>query len=104
MGEGGLVCNYGSMSGEDPVMARASLIGSGQSLVGFILGRALGTRSLEEIRAIYADLGEQVRKGTLYAPVEKVYPIEEIKAALAHAQQGERGGKILVAPNGPIRG
>src|SRR5262245_25557032 len=102
VGEGGVVCNYGSMSGEDPVMARASLIGNGQSLVGFILGRALGTRSLEQIRAIYANLGEQVRKGTLSAPVEKVYPIEEIKAALAHAQQGERSGKILVAPNGPI--
>ncbi len=28
--------------------------------------------------------------------------IEEIKAAVAHAQQGERTGKILVAPNGPI--
>src|SRR5512134_2148296 len=62
VGEGGVVCNYGSMTGEDPVMARASLIGNGQSLVGFILGRALATRSLAEIRAIYADLGEQVRR------------------------------------------
>jgi hypothetical protein len=26
--------------------------------------------------------------------------IEEIKAALAHAQRGERGGRIVVAPNG----
>jgi NADPH:quinone reductase-like Zn-dependent oxidoreductase len=100
--EGGVVCNYGSMTGEDPVMARASLIGNGQSLVGFILGRALATRSLDQIRAIYADLGEQVRSGTLHAPVEKIYPLEEIKTALAHAQQGERSGKILVAPNGPI--
>jgi len=30
------------------------------------------------------------------------YPIEEIKAALTHAQRGERSGKILVAPNGPL--
>jgi NADPH:quinone reductase-like Zn-dependent oxidoreductase len=104
VGEGGVVCNYGSMTGEDPVMSRASLTGNGQSLVGFILGRALGTRSLAEIRAIYADLGEQVRKGTLHAPVEKVYSIDDIKTALAHAQRGERSGKILVAPNGPIAG
>jgi NADPH:quinone reductase-like Zn-dependent oxidoreductase len=102
VGEGGVVCNYGSMTGEDPVMARSALIGNGQTLVGFILGRALATRSLAEIRAIYADLGAQVLKGALSAPVEKVYPIEEIKAALAHAQQGERSGKILVAPSGPI--
>ena len=102
VGERGVVCNYGSMSGEDPVMSRGALSASGLTLVGFTLGRALATRSLEQIRAIYADLGQQVLKGTLSAPVEKVYPIEEITAALAHAQRGERSGKILVAPNGPL--
>jgi NADPH:quinone reductase-like Zn-dependent oxidoreductase len=102
VGEGGVVCNYGSMTGEDPVMARSALIGNAQTLVGFILGRALATRSPEQVRAIYADLGEQVRKGALSAPVERVYPIEEIKAALVHAQQAERAGKILVAPSGPL--
>ncbi len=69
----GVVCNYGSMSGEDPIMPRGKLVGDGQTLVGFILGRALATRSLAEIRAIYADLGEQVRQGLLTAPVEQVY-------------------------------
>jgi NADPH:quinone reductase-like Zn-dependent oxidoreductase len=102
LGDGGVVCSYGSMSGEDPVMARSALISGGQTLVGFILGRALSTRSLADVRAIYADLGRQILDGTLSAPVEKVYPIEEIKGALAHAQQGERSGKILVAPNGPL--
>ena len=102
VGEGGVVCNYGSMSGDDPVMPRASLIGNGQSLVGFILGRALATRTLAQVRSLYADLAEQVVKGTLTAPIEKVYPIEEIKTALTHAQRGERTGKILVAPNGPV--
>jgi NADPH:quinone reductase-like Zn-dependent oxidoreductase len=98
VGEGGVVCNYGSMTGEDPVMSRVSLIGNGQTLVGFILGRALATRTPAQVRALYADLADQVLKGTLSAPVEKVYPIEEIKAALTHAQRGERSGKILVAP------
>ena len=102
LGEGGVVCNYGSMSGEDPVMSRSTLISGGQSLVGFILGRGLATRSLEQVRAMYADLGRQIMDGTLYAPVEKVYPIEEIKTALTHAQRGERSGKILVAPNGML--
>jgi NADPH:quinone reductase-like Zn-dependent oxidoreductase len=102
VGEGGVVCNYGSMTGEDPVMSRSALIGGGQTLVGFILGRALATRSLDQVRAIYADLGRQILDGTLSAPVERVYPIEDIRAALAHAQQGERHGKILVAPNGPV--
>jgi NADPH:quinone reductase-like Zn-dependent oxidoreductase len=102
VGEGGVVCNYGSMSGEDPVMPRGKLISEGQTLVGFILGRALAPRSLPQIRAIYAELAEQVRQGLLTAPVERVYPIEEIRAAVAHAERGERRGKILVAPNGPV--
>ena len=100
--DGGVVCNYGSMSGDDPVMPRSGIIFAGQTLVGFTLGRALARRSLDEIRAIYADLAAQVGDGSLYAPVEKVYPIEEIKAAVAHAQRGERTGKILVAPNGAV--
>ncbi|HYT84297.1 MAG TPA: hypothetical protein VEK86_12635, partial [Gemmatimonadales bacterium] len=91
-----------SMTGEDPVMSRNALISGGQTLVGFILGRALGTRSLDQVRAIYADLGQQVTKGVLSAPVETVYSIEDIKEAVAHAQRGERSGKILVAPNGPV--
>ena len=98
LAEGGVVCNYGSMSGEDPVMPRVGLIAGGQTLVGFILGRGLATRSLEQIRALYADLGEQVLRGELSAPVERVYPIDEIQAAVAHAQRGERRGKILVTP------
>lgn len=96
--EGGTVCNYGSMSQADPVMSRAALTTGGQRLVGFILGRALAARTLDEIRALYADLAGQVLAGTLTAPVEKVYPIEEIRAAVAHAGRGERTGKILVRP------
>ena len=102
VGERGVVCNYGSMSGEDPVMPRSKLIGEGQSLVGFILGRALAPRSRAEVRAIYGELAEQVRAGLLTAPVEQIYPIEEIRAAVAHAEQGGRRGKILVAPNGAV--
>jgi len=85
------------------VFKGAKLVGDGQTLVGFILGRALATRSLAQIRAIYAELGEQAQQGILTAPVEKVYSIEEIKAAVAHAERGERAGKILVAPNGQAR-
>jgi NADPH:quinone reductase-like Zn-dependent oxidoreductase len=98
VGEGAVVVSYGSMSGEDPVMPRSVLSNAGVTLAGFTLGRGLARRSPAEVRAIYADLGAQVLKGTLSAPVEKVYPIEEIKAAIAHAQQGERRGKILVKP------
>ena len=102
LADGGVVCNYGAMSGEDPVMSRGALTNNGLKLVGFTLGRFLATRSLEQIRRIYADLGQQILDGTLSAPIEKVYGIDEIRPALVHAQRGERTGKILVAPNGTV--
>lgn len=100
--DGGTVCTYGSMSGEDPVIARSALIYRGVRLEGFMLGRFLERRSRAEVEAIYAGLAGDLIRGELTAPIERVYPIEAIGEALRHAQRGERGGKILVAPNGPL--
>lgn len=98
----GTVVHYGSMSGEDPRVGRSNLIYRGIKLTGFMLGRGLAKRDANRIREIYAELAAQVMAGTLYAPVDTVYPIEKIKEALAHADKGGRNGKILVAPNGAI--
>jgi NADPH:quinone reductase-like Zn-dependent oxidoreductase len=102
LGEDGVVVNYGSMSGEDPIMSRPALSGRGVALVGFTLTRPLSKFPREKVRALYADLARQIADGALSAPVEKIYPIDEIGPALEHAQRGERSGKILVAPNGPV--
>ena len=67
------------------VSTRGALTNNGLKLVGFTLGRFLATRSLEQIRRIYADLGQQILDGTLSAPIEKVYGIDEIRPALVHA-------------------
>jgi trans-2-enoyl-CoA reductase len=98
----GVVVSYGSMSGADPVMSRAALGARGVSLVGFMLGRGLAKRTPETVRALYADLAVRLRDGVLKAPIDATYPIEDIKEALAHAQRGGRGGKVLVLPNGPL--
>ncbi|MCA0303211.1 MAG: zinc-dependent alcohol dehydrogenase family protein [Proteobacteria bacterium] len=98
----GTVVHYGSMSGEDPVAGRSNFIYRGVKLTGFMLGRFLARRTPEQVRAIYADLGAQVKAGTLSAPVDSVYPIDDIREALRHADRGGRHGKILVSPNGAI--
>jgi NADPH:quinone reductase-like Zn-dependent oxidoreductase len=98
----GTVGSYGAMTGEEVVVGYADLIFRGVGLVGFMLGRFLARRSPDEVRALYAEIAGQVRDGRLGAPVEAVYPIDEIGTALAHAQRPGRGGKVLVAPNGPV--
>ena len=100
--DGGSVVTYGAMSGAQPAIDRADLMFRGLTLSGFMLGRFLGRRSLDEIRTIFADLGQQMLDGKLDAPVAAVYPIEQIAEAVAHAQRDAKGGKILVAPNGMI--
>jgi 3-phenylpropionate/cinnamic acid dioxygenase small subunit len=42
-------------------------------------------------------------RARLTTPVERIYAIEDIRAAVAHAERGERADKILVAPNGQDR-
>ena len=102
VGTDGTVVHYGSMSGEDPRAGRSNFIYRGVRLTGFMLGRFLAKRSPQKIREIYADLAGQVMAGKLSAPVDTVYPIDNIKEALAHADKGGRNGKILVSPNGAI--
>jgi len=100
LAEDGTVCTYGAMSGQAPALSTAELVFRGINLAGFMLGRFLARRSAEKIASLYAELAEDILRGAIHAPVDSIYPIEEIKAALVHAQAGGRDGKILVTPNG----
>ena len=102
LAEEGTVCTFGAMSGEPPQMTVADIVFNGITLTGFMLGRFLGRRGPEEIRALFAGLGAEMKAGHLHAPVEKVYAIEEIAEAVKRAREGGRAGKVLVAPNGSI--
>lgn len=98
--DGGFVCNIGGMSDDEPQFGVAELIFRGVTLTGLMLGRSLAKRSATQIADLYADLADQIRNGSLHAPVDKIYPIEEIGQALRHAQSAAHNGKVLIAPNG----
>jgi NADPH:quinone reductase-like Zn-dependent oxidoreductase len=97
--DGGAVCTYGSLSQESIVLPPAHVVYRGLRLTGFLLGRFLDTKPDVEVRAIYREIADRVIGG-MAADVERVYPIEEIGAAIAHASRARESGKILVAPNG----
>jgi NADPH:quinone reductase-like Zn-dependent oxidoreductase len=77
-----------------------ALVYRGVNVTGFMLGRFLGRRTPDQIAAIYDTLAARIADRKIDVTVEKIYPIEQIRAALAHAERGGRDGKILVAPNG----
>jgi len=102
--DGGVVVNYGLLSGQPCTMRADQLIFRQQKLVGFWLGQSLTTMKREDVEDLYLELADLVRNGMLNVPVEATYPIEDIAMAAKHANQGGREGKILVLPNGPLGG
>ena len=100
--EEGTVCTYGAMSGANADIPVGEIVFRSVTITGFMLGRFLGRRPAEEIRAIYAELADGIVSGTIHAPVDSVYPMEDIRAALIRAQTGGRMGKVLVSPGGEV--
>jgi NADPH:quinone reductase-like Zn-dependent oxidoreductase len=97
--DNGTVCTYGSMSGEDMIIPPSEVIYRGVNFSGFMLGRFLARYRQKDIAEIYADIASDVASGSLQIPIGKIYPIEDIKLAVSHAQKPGHNGKILVAPN-----
>ena len=102
LAEGGVVVNYGLLSKQPCAIGPHQVVFRSITLTGFWLVKFLTAMSAKQKADLYADLGERIASGTLEVEVESVYAIEDIKAALEHAAREARGGKILVAPNGPV--
>ena len=96
---GGVLVNYGRMSGQRCQITSRHLIYGEITLKGFWLGTVLRDLSRAEITALYADLGRRVAACELASPIEATYAIDDIKAAIAHARREGRSGKILVRPS-----
>lgn len=95
--DGGTVVNYGALSGDACSVDTRELIFRGVTLTGFWLRRWFATTPPAEIAALYRKLAAKLADGMLAVDVEKVYPLGQLKDAVAHAARGGRGGKILVS-------
>ena len=102
LAEGGIIVNYGLLSGQPCQIRADQTIFKGLTLTGFWLAKTLNTMARAGLEGLYGDLAARVARGELRVEVEATYPIEEIKTALEHAGRGGRQGKILVTPNGPV--
>jgi mitochondrial enoyl-[acyl-carrier protein] reductase / trans-2-enoyl-CoA reductase len=98
LGDGGVVVNYGLLSGKPCEITADQLIFRDIKLVGFWRGKSLQTHSPARTAALYRELADCVLDGTLSVEVEARYPIERIGKALAHAKREGRSGKVLLLP------
>lgn len=95
---GGTVVNYGTMSGEACKIGAPSFIFRNITVRGFWLATWFRKTPREAQQALFAELTRLVATGELSTVVEKTYPLTEIKAAVAAAASGNRGGKIVMVP------
>jgi NADPH2:quinone reductase len=65
------------------------------------IGVTFRTRSVEEVRnivaAMRADLWGDVQSGKLALPIDRVFPLDQAAAALAHMKANQHFGKIVLA-------
>lgn len=102
LAEDGTVVNYGLLSGEACRLRADQCVFKGITLTGFWLAKQARAMSPEALSVLYGGLMARIADGSLEVAVEAVYPLEEVKAALSHAGREGRGGKVLIAPNGPL--
>ncbi|MBT5267582.1 MAG: zinc-dependent alcohol dehydrogenase family protein [Rhodospirillaceae bacterium] len=100
LGDGGVVVNYGLLSGEPCQLRADQVVFKDIRLMGFWLAKKMPAMSRDEVEALYGELATRVVDGTLSVPVTARYPLEDVSKAMAHAGTYGRDGKVLLRPNG----
>ncbi len=93
---GGTVVNYGLLSGKPCEIDSADVLFRDVALRGFWYAAWRSRAREEEVVSLFSRLLELQRAGRLRVPLEAEYPIEQLNAALAHAEREGRSGKVVL--------
>lgn len=97
--DGGVVVNYGLMSGAPCEMDAADVLFRDVVLRGFWYSRWMGQARPQAVHALFDQLVGMLKAGTLKVPVEATYPLSRIREAMAHAEREGRMGKVVLLLN-----
>ena len=98
LAEGGVLVNYGMMSGEACVVSPSTFVFRDVTLRGFWLALWFRKATPPQQIAVFSELAKLIATGKLSARVHATYDISQIKEAVAAAAAGERDGKVLIVP------
>ena len=96
LSESGVLVTYGAMGLQPLRIPNGLLIFKDLSFRGFWVSRWYQNASQAERDRLFKKLLNWAAQGILHTPVEAVYPLEEARAAVAHAMRAERSGKVLL--------
>lgn len=92
---GGTLVSFGAMSLQPLKIPTGLLIFKDLRFRGIWINKWYDNATASERMDTFQPLFDMVRRGLLKTKVEKPYPLGEVKAAVAHAAQGKRSGKII---------
>ncbi|AOE84290.1 zinc-dependent alcohol dehydrogenase family protein [Pseudomonas sp. TCU-HL1] len=98
LAEGGVLVNYGRMSGEPCQVNPGSFVFRDVTLKGFWLARWFRQATPQQQMQLFGELIQLIANGKLKARIAATYDISQIKEAVAAAAGGERDGKIVLVP------
>jgi NADPH:quinone reductase-like Zn-dependent oxidoreductase len=96
LSEGGTLVTYGAMGLQPLRIPNGLLIFKDLIFRGFWVSRWYQNASETQRVALFEQLFHWAADGVLHTPVEAVYPLEEVRTAVAHAMRSERSGKVLL--------
>jgi NADPH:quinone reductase-like Zn-dependent oxidoreductase len=96
LGRGGIMLVHGVLDGRSIAVHPGWLLAKGASVRGFWLRHWFAANPVERWREIAGDLLARLEDLTITLPVEATYPLEDVRAAVAHAEGSGRHGKVLL--------
>lgn len=92
---GGTLVSFGAMSLQPLKIPTGLLIFKDLRFRGIWINHWYDHATQAERMAAFNPIFEMAKRGLLKTPVEKSYPIDDVKTAVAHAMQNKRSGKIV---------
>jgi mitochondrial enoyl-[acyl-carrier protein] reductase / trans-2-enoyl-CoA reductase len=93
---GGTLVTFGSMSLQPLKVPVGLLIFKDLRLRGIWINRWYDEATQDERMAAFEPIFEMAKRGLLAAPVEKTYPLTEVKEAMVNAAKNARSGKVVL--------
>lgn len=94
--DGGTLVTYGAMGRQPLKIPNGLLIFRNLSFLGFWLRKWKETASREKLESTIGALAKLSLDGLLKMPIQRVYPLADLAAAVAEAGQDARSGKVLL--------
>jgi trans-2-enoyl-CoA reductase len=92
----GTLVSFGAMSLQPLKIPTGLLIFKDLRFRGIWINKWYDNATPSERIETFRPIFEMARRGLLQTKVEKAYPLSEVKAAVTHAAQGKRTGKIIL--------